>query len=530
MSATTTNNNQSKYIIIGVAVVVILALLPQLTVLSIIFSILGNQSQQKNAQQPKEIPFQALYQEVAGQYPSIPWNILAAIHFYSPEYEEHLKALSNFGPVSLKGKDSTILGYINHYANVNGTKYLGKPLDPLLVAAVITAESNWNPKATSEAKDKCGVGARGLMQVMPCHFANAGLSPDAGYDPETNIQFGTNILASYIKQLDGNIELGVAAYNAGVGGVQNAGYRIPRNGQTEHYVPKVMAYYHQFQNENQATPVANDNQKDDKNKVTLDTVKKWLEDKAKELSSLVRIQSDETKRNGTCIKEAQDLKTKGRTIGTFSIPLSCGIYLQAPDKYTSSKDTTWDYVEMVEKKANEYLGGNGSVAYGDLIMAGGTFPLPTTKNIGVPESRGSHFGCRSHPVDGVIKFHYGVDIPVPSNTDVISVADGKVIKVSNDNQIGYQVKIDHGSMNLTKNGQPTTAKVATRYLHMISVSVKVGQQVTKGQVIAKSGGDQGIRLSTGAHLHFEVYVNGAVVNPYPFLTGKDDNPNLSCKH
>lgn len=479
----------------------------------------GDQNRQNDSQSEKqEIPFQAMYQEVVATYPSVPWTILAAVHYYSPEYTKHKTALSSGADVSLKGKDPKVLELINKYARERG-------LDPILIAAMIQQESKWNPTANSGAVSDCGVGARGLMQVMPCHF-KAPLNADRdGYNPEINIQLGTKIIKDCMKQFK-DLRKSLMCYNGG------PGYN-PDNSQTKQYPGLVLSHYEKFKAENQATPVTTNTDKDENNKdkVTMETVKKWLEAKAKQISEQVRLQSDSARSTGQCVKTAKQKKEKeGMTIGTFTLPLSCAIFNTAPEKYTASDDDTWNYVQMVELKSREYMGTDGPVSYGNLVMAGGLLPMPVPMKIQVNSS----YGCRIHPVKKVWRFHYGDDIPVPSYTPVLSVADGKVTVVKNDTLIGYQVKIDHGPTALLKNGKPTVAKLETRYLHMMSVSVKVGQQVTKGQIIAKSGGDpkiQKIVLSTGAHLHFETYINGEVVNPYPLLTGKDDGPNLtSCSH
>lgn len=93
-------------------------------------------------------------------------------------------------------------------------------LDPLLVAAVIREESGFNPRARS------GVGARGLMQLMPRTARWA--APKAGIrsfgvedleDPETNIRLGCWYLAYLSKQFDGDLALVLAAYNGGEGNV-----------------------------------------------------------------------------------------------------------------------------------------------------------------------------------------------------------------------------------------------------------------------------------------------------------------------
>jgi murein DD-endopeptidase MepM/ murein hydrolase activator NlpD len=511
---------QAKYIIIGAILVVILAMMPLLMIITVISSIGGDQAAKEQQQGAKEVPFQALYQEVASKYTSIPWTILAAVHFYSDEYDIHLSALSTGSAASLKGKNPTYLALVNKYAQMRG-------LDPLLVAAIIQQESNWNPKANSGATG-CGrdIGARGLMQVMPCHYEGDGLdADDVGYDPETSIKYGTKIFKSCLDQFKAT-DVALACYNGGAGTVQNAGGRVPSSPkETAEYPGKVLAHYERFKAESNSQPV-NEEKEKNKNLIKISDVKKWLQDKAESISGQIRIHSDSSRSSGQCTKTAKEKKEKGATIGTFSFPLSCGIFYTAPKKYLSNDDTTWDYVEMVEKKSQEYMGASGPISFGDLVMAGGQLPLPTPLKIEIS----SKFGCRVHPVTGVLKFHYGIDMPVPTNTPVIAVADGKVEYVKNDHLIGHSVMIDHGQMTMEKNGTPTTANFKSRYLHMISVSVKPGQQVVKGQEIAKSGGAQGIVYSTGAHLHFETYINGAVVNPYPLLTGKNDHPNMNCYH
>ena len=90
-------------------------------------------------------------------------------------------------------------------------------VDPNLVCAIIYSESRFNPESTS------GVGARGLMQIMPATGASLARQLDIGnfsvaglYDPDLNIRLGTFYIKQLVDKYGGNIELGVAAYNAGV--------------------------------------------------------------------------------------------------------------------------------------------------------------------------------------------------------------------------------------------------------------------------------------------------------------------------
>lgn len=112
-------------------------------------------------------------------------------------------------------------------------------VDSALVHAVITAESGYNPGATSKA------GARGLMQLMPGTAARYGVRDIA--DPRENINGGVRYLRDLITMFNGNLELAVAAYNAGENAVIRHGNRIPPYAETVHYVPKVLGFYRKFQ-------------------------------------------------------------------------------------------------------------------------------------------------------------------------------------------------------------------------------------------------------------------------------------------
>jgi murein DD-endopeptidase MepM/ murein hydrolase activator NlpD len=100
------------------------------------------------------------------------------------------------------------------------------------------------------------------------------------------------------------------------------------------------------------------------------------------------------------------------------------------------------------------------------------------------------------------RMHEGIDIAVPSGTPVAAAASGTVITAGWLGGYGNLVVIDHG------NG------LATAYAHNSSLAVGVGQQVAQGQVIAYSGSTG---HSTGPHVHFEVRVNGAPVDPLGYL-------------
>src|SRR5687767_10301826 len=112
-------------------------------------------------------------------------------------------------------------------------------VDPNLVHAVITAESGYNARALSRA------GAQGLMQLMPDTARRYGVQNS--WDPADNINGGVKYLKDLLQMFEGNLELAVAAYNAGENAVIRHGRKIPPYAETVHYVPKVLGFYKKFQ-------------------------------------------------------------------------------------------------------------------------------------------------------------------------------------------------------------------------------------------------------------------------------------------
>jgi len=107
-------------------------------------------------------------------------------------------------------------------------------VDPALVRAVIETESNWNPKAYSHK------GAGGLMQLIPTTAQRYG-AYDV-FDPQQNIDAGVKHLKWLLERYNGNLDLALAAYNAGEGAVDRV-HGVPAYRETRNYVQRVQNAY-----------------------------------------------------------------------------------------------------------------------------------------------------------------------------------------------------------------------------------------------------------------------------------------------
>jgi murein DD-endopeptidase MepM/ murein hydrolase activator NlpD len=115
----------------------------------------------------------------------------------------------------------------------------------------------------------------------------------------------------------------------------------------------------------------------------------------------------------------------------------------------------------------------------------------------------SGFGMRVHPIYKVKKMHSGIDFAAPIGTPIYATADGKIEEVSiRFSGYGKMIIIDHGF------------GYKTRYAHMHDFAVRQGQNIKRGELIGYVG-DTG--LSTAPHLHYEVLMNGVLINPVHYF-------------
>jgi murein DD-endopeptidase MepM/ murein hydrolase activator NlpD len=117
---------------------------------------------------------------------------------------------------------------------------------------------------------------------------------------------------------------------------------------------------------------------------------------------------------------------------------------------------------------------------------------------------GSGFGFRRDPLNGRSALHTGLDFPAAVGTPIRAAAGGIVTAVDTHPEYGQLLELTHGS------------GLVTRYAHCTAIAVPLGALVRRGQVVAQVGNSG---RSTGAHLHFEVLVDGVPQDPARFLAG-----------
>jgi murein DD-endopeptidase MepM/ murein hydrolase activator NlpD len=118
----------------------------------------------------------------------------------------------------------------------------------------------------------------------------------------------------------------------------------------------------------------------------------------------------------------------------------------------------------------------------------------------------SPYGWRINPISGRSELHDGTDMGAGCGTPIRAAASGTVTQAYYNSGYGNRIFVDHGLIG----GRHMT----TAYNHMSGFAASVGQWVTQGQVIGYVGTTG---YSTGCHLHFMLWINGSLVNAWPYI-------------
>ena len=154
----------------------------------------------------------------------------------------------------------------------------------------------------------------------------------------------------------------------------------------------------------------------------------------------------------------------------------------------------------------EQFAGLGKALHRLSLLENSLLAIPSGKPTNVV-MLSSGFGYRSDPFNGHAAFHAGLDFRGAYGQPILAAANGKVTYVGQRSGYGNVVEVTHGH------------GLMTRYAHLAGFNAKVGQNVKRGQRIARMGSTG---RSTGTHLHFEVRMNGQPINPRRFLEAKAD--------
>jgi murein DD-endopeptidase MepM/ murein hydrolase activator NlpD len=137
-------------------------------------------------------------------------------------------------------------------------------------------------------------------------------------------------------------------------------------------------------------------------------------------------------------------------------------------------------------------------------VSGAVFVNPTVHS---PIHVTSEYGMRWQPVLHIYRMHAGIDLRSYCGEPIYAARSGTVQWARYRSGYGNQVMVDHGWVNGTS--------LMSSYAHLSRMVVGPGQHVSTGDLVGYAGATGGI--STGCHLHFETYINGATVNPRSYL-------------
>lgn len=213
-------------------------------------------------------------------------------------------------------------------------------------------------------------------------------------------------------------------------------------------------------------------------KSNLEILTKKTEEKKQEVQNKIaekqKLMENLSKQQSALEQQIKDLEKEDREITNL---INQAIASQAKTKSTSQPSQN-----------KVYAGKGGKLAH------------PVPQFAGSPYN--DVYGYRINPISKKKELHSGLDMKAKYGSDIVAAESGTVIYAGNRGGYGKTVIVDHGG------------GMTTLYAHNSKLVVKKGEQVKRGQVIAKAGSTG---YSTGVHAHFEVRINGKHTNPAPYL-------------
>ncbi len=215
-----------------------------------------------------------------------------------------------------------------------------------------------------------------------------------------------------------------------------------------------------------------------------------------------RMQIEKSRDEIVKLKETQESSAKdlaGQKAALVAKQQEQANYIKELEKDTAAYQKIIDEADAAMASLRASVSGSLSTSSKGAKYVGGEFAWPTPSCYYIT----SHFSPRrKNPVSGVYKRHTGTDIGASYGAAIVAANSGTVTLAGWNSGYGNCVIIDHGGGR------------ATLYAHMSAFSVSKGQKVSKGQRIGSVGSTGN---STGPHLHFEVLINGAAVDPMQFF-------------
>lgn len=182
------------------------------------------------------------------------------------------------------------------------------------------------------------------------------------------------------------------------------------------------------------------------------------------------------------------------------------------EENTQLRDTALDELEETKEQYEKLEKQEASITKKILAAIAKSKSL-TVNSAGfmkpVNASPGSAFGMRYHPILHYYRMHWGLDFGASCGAPLYAMADGKVtqvLKTSQSNGLGNWTVINYGKYK--------GSNISSGYAHQSKIIVKVGQAVAQGQVVGYVGTTG---LSTGCHLHLQIYKDGVRVNPASYI-------------